>query len=293
MHQIKRGRRVRMTALVASLVTAVVVGMGSGGSGLAAALSSHARPDVAASERRMALMQAAAREFGVPVGLLLAISYDQTRWERSGDSPSVDGGYGVMDLTARTFPVADGRGDPAHPAPRKVTLARTHFTLDEAAHLLRVHAGTLITSERQNIRGAAALLAQYARELGRGRLPSTLGGWYGAVAEYSGDIGAGAARAFADEVYRTVRRGVSLTTADGQFLELAPVPGAAPRGTSSVVQSGRLPFGAQVQVRARGLCARLRRPEQLWQLRQGGQAGPDAHPGRPEGQHEDQVHHHS
>ena len=76
MHQIKRGRRVRMTALVASLVTAVVVGMGSGGTGLAAALSSHARPDVAASERRMALMQAAAREFGVPVGLLLAISYD-------------------------------------------------------------------------------------------------------------------------------------------------------------------------------------------------------------------------
>src|SRR6516162_1147913 len=228
MHQIKRGRRVRMTALVASLVTAVVVGMGSGGTGLAAALSSHARPDVAASERRMALMQAAAREFGVPVGLLLAISYDQTRWERSGDSPSVDGGYGVIDLTARTFPVADGRGDPAHPAPRKVTLARTHFTLDEAAHLLQVRAGTLITSERQNIRGAAAVLAQYARELGRGRLPSTLGGWYGAVAEYSGDIGAGAARAFADEVYRTLRRGVSLTTADGQFLELAPVPGVHP-----------------------------------------------------------------
>src|SRR6516165_4055146 len=236
MHEIKRGRRVRVTALVASLVTAVVVGMGSGGTGLAAALSSHARPDVAASGSRMALMQAAAREFGVPVGLLLAISYDQTRWERSGDSPSVDGGYGVMDLTARTFPVADGRGDPAHPALRKVTLARTHFTLDEAAHLLQVRAGTLITSERQNIRGAAAVLAQYARELGRGRLPSTLGGWYGAVAEYSGDIGAGAARAFADEVYRTVRRGVSLTTADGQFLELAPVPGVHPdRG-----QLGRL-----------------------------------------------------
>jgi hypothetical protein len=228
MHEITYGRRVRVTALVASLAAGVVVGMGSGGTGLAVALSSHAHPDVAASERRMALMQAAAREFGVPVGLLLAISYDQTRWERPGDSPSVDGGYGLMDLTARTFPIADGRGDPAHPAPRNVTLARTHFTLDEAAHLLQVRAGTLITSERQNIRGAAAVLAQYARELGRGRLPSTLGGWYGAVAEYSGNISAGAARAFADEVYRTLRRGASLTTADGQLLELARAPRVHP-----------------------------------------------------------------
>jgi N-acetylmuramoyl-L-alanine amidase len=227
-----RGRRVRgavrATALVASLVTAVVVGIGSGGAGLAVAWSSHARPVVAASGHRMALMQAAAREFGVPAGLLLAISYDQTRWERPGGSPSADGGYGLMDLTGRTFPAADGRGDPAHPAPRNVILARTHFTLDEAAHLLHVRTGALITSERQNIRGAAAVLAQYARELGRGRLPGSLGGWYGAVAAYSGDINAGAAQAFADEVYRTLHRGASLTTADGQFLDLAPVPGVHP-----------------------------------------------------------------
>jgi N-acetylmuramoyl-L-alanine amidase-like protein len=228
MHENRRGRRIRATALVASLVTAVMVGVGSGGTALAVALSSHARPHVAASERRMALMQGAAREFGVPVGLLLAISYDQTRWERPGDSPSVDGGYGLMDLTARTFPMTDGRGDPARPAPRNATLARTHFTLDEAAHLLHIRARTLITSERQNVRGAAAVLAQYARELGRGRLPSALGGWYGAVAEYSGDISAGTAGAFADEVYRTLRRGVPLTTADGQFLKLAPTPGVHP-----------------------------------------------------------------
>ena len=209
MHEIRRERRVRVavrvTALVASLVTAVVMGLGSGGAGSAAALSSHVRPAAAVSERTMALMQAAAREFGVPVGLLLAISYDQTRWERPGDSPSVDGGYGLMDLTARTFPVTDGRGDPAHPASRNVTLARSHSTLDDAAQLLHVRAGTLIASERQNIRGAAAVLAHDARALGRGRLPGRLGGWYGAVAEYSGDISAGAARAFADQVYRTLR----------------------------------------------------------------------------------------
>jgi len=232
MDENRRGRRVRgavrATALVTSLVTAVVVSIGSGGAGLAVALSSHARPVVAASGHRMALMQAAAREFGVPAGLLLAISYDQTRWDRPGGSPSVDGGFGLMDLTASTSPPADGRGDPAQPAPRKVTLPRTHFTLDEAARLLHVRRGTLIASERQNIRGAAAVLAHYARELGRGRLPGSLGGWYGAVAEYSGDTSAAAARAFADEVYGTLRRGASLTTADGQALDLAPVPGVRP-----------------------------------------------------------------
>ena len=227
MHDKMRGRRVRGGALVASLVTAVVISAGSG-PGLAVSLPSHARAGVAASGHRMALMRAAAREFGVPAGLLLAISYDQTRWARPGGSPSVDGGYGLMDLTARTFPTVDGRGDPAHPAPRNVTLAGTHFTLDEAARLLHVPAATLIASERQNIRGAAAVLAQYARDLGRGRPPGSLGGWYGAVAEYGGGTSAGAARAFADEVYRTLRRGASLTTADGQFLDLAPVPGVHP-----------------------------------------------------------------
>jgi N-acetyl-anhydromuramyl-L-alanine amidase AmpD len=228
MHDKMRGRRVRATALVASLVIAVVVSIGSDGPGLAVTVSAHARPGVAASAHRMALMGAAAREFGVPAGLLLAISYDQARWERRGGSPSVDGGYGLMDLTARTFPAADGRGDPAHPAPRKVTLARTRFTLDEAAQLLHVRPAMLVTSERQNIRGAAAVLAQYARELGGGRLPGSLGGWYGAVAEFSGDISAGEARAFADQVYATLRRGASLTTADGQVLDLAPVPGVHP-----------------------------------------------------------------
>jgi hypothetical protein len=228
MHKNRRGRRVRATALVASLVTAVVVSIGSGGAGLAVTMSAHARPGVAPSERTMALMQAAAREFGVPTGLLLAISYDQTRWERLGGAPSVDGGYGLMDLTAGTFPAVAGRGDPAHPGPRSVTLARAHFTLDEAAHLLHVRPGTLMTSERQNIRGAAAVLAQYARELGGGRLPGSLGGWYGAVAKYGGAATSQAARRFADDVYATLRRGASLTTADGQALELAPVPGVHP-----------------------------------------------------------------
>src|SRR5262249_48213922 len=109
--------------------------VGGAGPGVRGACPPAGRGGRRAAGHRMALMQAAAREFGVPAGLLLAISYDQTRWDRPGGSPSVDGGFGLMDLTASTSPPADGRGDPAQPAPRKVTLPRTHFTLDEAARL--------------------------------------------------------------------------------------------------------------------------------------------------------------
>src|SRR5919108_4929891 len=55
---------------------------------------------------------AAAREFGVPESVLLAVSYNVSRWELHGGAPSTSGGYGPMHLTdvdvARKF---DGRGD--------------------------------------------------------------------------------------------------------------------------------------------------------------------------------------
>lgn len=209
-------------------VTGVAASLAGGGTGPGVSAYPVAHVSPAAPGHRMALMLAAAREFSVPVGLLLAISYNASRWERGGGSPSVDGGYGLMDLTARTFPAPDGRGDPAHPAPRLVTLARTHDTLDEAARLLHISTATLKTSESQNIRAAAALLARYARQLSGGRLPSSLGGWYGAVAEYSGGTNERSAGSFADDVFRTLRAGASLTTTDGQVLDLPPTPGLRP-----------------------------------------------------------------
>jgi N-acetylmuramoyl-L-alanine amidase-like protein len=220
-----------VAVLATGVVTCLAVGSAGGGhGGLADAAFARAQAGGAAPGRTMALMRAAAGEFGVPVQLLLALSYDQTRWERLGSAPSVDGGYGVMDLTARTFPADDGRGDPAHPAGRYVTFARTHDTLDEAARLLRVPEATLKTDERQNIRGAAAVLARYARGLAGGHLPASLGGWYGAVAAYSGDTAAPAARAFADDVFGTLRRGASLTTESGQALDLPASPGVKADG---------------------------------------------------------------
>jgi N-acetyl-anhydromuramyl-L-alanine amidase AmpD len=175
----------------------------------------------------MALMETAAREFSVPVQLLLAISYDQTRWQRQGGSPSIDGGYGLMDLTAQTT-APEGRGNRAQPAPQRALADRVHEALDQAAGLLRVPAATLKTDERQNIRGAAAVLANDARELAGGSLPVPLGGWYGAVAEYSGATTVQMARRFADDVYATMRSGASLTTLDGQIMRLPPSRGVRP-----------------------------------------------------------------
>src|SRR5215475_4400376 len=227
-HRAVRRRRIfHCTRLAAagSALAAVAVSLG-GGAGLAAGAS--AQPGGPASGSRMALMRAAASEFHVPVGLLLAISYGQTRWVRPGGSASVDGGYGLMDLTGRTFPRQDWRGTTVRPGAGTVTLARAHYTLEEAAQLLSVPAAALRTSDRQNIRGAAALLAHYARQLTGGALPGSLGGWYGAVAEYSGDQDAQAARSFADGVFAMLAHGAALTTADRQVMDLPATPGVQP-----------------------------------------------------------------
>src|SRR5262249_16671795 len=159
-------------ALTMALVAGVAVTPGGGGPGLA--MTAYSQVGTNAAGSRLALLRAAAREFGVPVRLLLAISYNETRWERQSDSPTLDAGYGLMDLTAKTFPTEDGRGDPSRPVPPTVTLAWTHDTLNEAARLLHASVMTLKTNDRQNVRGAAALLAHYARKLTGGSLPASL-----------------------------------------------------------------------------------------------------------------------
>src|SRR5205085_8697016 len=73
----------------------------------------------------------------------------------------------------------------------------------------------------QNIRGGAALLAQYARANGAA-LPADEASWYSAVAAYSNASDPAIAADFADAVYATMQQGASRTTADGQVVTLAP-----------------------------------------------------------------------
>jgi soluble lytic murein transglycosylase-like protein len=104
--RLRRTPAVLGTAVAAMAVTAAL--------GAAAAPRSQApaagHPAVSrpAASGRMALFLAAAKESGVPAGLLLAIGYNESRWEPHGTTPSADGGYGLMNLTTRT-----GRPAPA------------------------------------------------------------------------------------------------------------------------------------------------------------------------------------
>lgn len=214
--------------------------------GQASRAAGHTVASSQASGRLMAAFNAAARQYGVPDSLLLAIGYNESRWETRGSAPSADGGYGLMNLTTRAFTAANAAGKPG-PASRRVSLQRTHYTLDEATRLLHVPASTLKTNEAENIRGAAAVLAGYARAQNGGRLPSTLAGWYGAVAAYSGATTSQGAGLFAGQVFGALRSGAALTTSDGQAMRLPASPGLHP-DTGQLAGLGLKPAAASASV---------------------------------------------
>jgi N-acetyl-anhydromuramyl-L-alanine amidase AmpD len=190
---------------IARTVTAVVAG--SLGLALLAPPGAQATTTDRAGE-----FAAAAAEFGVPDDVLLAVSYNETRWEAHAGRPSTTGAYGPMGLTDVRRGAPSAKGDGIDPA---------LCTLDAAAALLHVPPAVLRTDERQNIRGGAALLASRAH-----------GDWYAAVTDYGGSA------QFADDVYDTIRTGAARRTDDGQYLDLpaqpqvhpnrAPRPGAGP-----------------------------------------------------------------
>ncbi|WP_245602264.1 N-acetylmuramoyl-L-alanine amidase [Peribacillus kribbensis] len=159
----------------------------------------------------------AALEFSVPENILLAVSYNLTRWDQHKGLPSTSGGYGIMHLTQFT-PEASSKGDNENPEP--ISYASSH-TLDEAASILKLSPEVLKTDPAQNIRGAAALLASYAKET-TGRLSADEADWYGAAARYSGSDIEEIATDFADQVYASIQKGEERQTAEGQDVVLAP-----------------------------------------------------------------------
>jgi hypothetical protein len=172
--------------------------------------------------------------------VLLGVSYLESRWDFNAGTPSTAAGYGPMHLTDLRAAGAlsseydqgteDPRGDTARPAlhPQAGPAAPPQQlqTAAEAAALLHTDAATVRSDPRQNIRGGAALLAQYQRELDvHSDNPKD---WYGAVARYSGSQDLTAARSFADEVYDTIATGETRTTDDGQTVTLPATPGITP-----------------------------------------------------------------
>ncbi|MDX3745429.1 N-acetylmuramoyl-L-alanine amidase [Streptomyces sp. AK08-02] len=187
---------------------------------------------------------AAADRYHVPRGLLLAVSYLQSRWDTHAGAPSVTGGYGPMHLTdARTALAGaphhsegaeDARGDSARPAlhpttevPAPTELPPRLRTLTKAAELTGLPAERLRTDPAANLAGGAALLAAAQRDLAE-PLSADPADWYGAVARFSGADDTATAAAYADDVYDVLRTGERRTTDEGQRVALAARPELAP-----------------------------------------------------------------
>jgi N-acetyl-anhydromuramyl-L-alanine amidase AmpD len=207
----------------------------------------------AASTSRQAAFAAAAKEFGVPERVLLAVSYTLSRWENHGGAPSFAGGYGPMHLThLDSAPGADGKGDGRPRPPRDTRAIGSLHTLDAAAALLGLNPELLRRDPTQNIRGGAALLAQYARDA-NGNLPVSEADWYSAVMRYSQSNDIRTAASFADMVYTTIQQGAARTTDDGETIVLAAAdvvpnkPAAVTSLASAATPPVECPSGVQCE----------------------------------------------
>lgn len=159
----------------------------------------------------------AAKEFNVPVSVLMSVSYNESRWDQHDGKPSTSGGYGVMHLTqVDKVPTVNAKGELVE---QSVSKDPNMHTLDTAASLLGVTPDVLKSDAAQNIRGGAALLAQYEKETA-GTLSKDPADWYGAVIKYSGSDEKSVATDFADEVFSTINQGAKRVTPSGQHVVL-------------------------------------------------------------------------
>lgn len=149
----------------------------------------------------------AAAEFAVPAELLMAIGRAENNWTQIG--PSIDQGWGIMHLVDNDY----------------------ESTLEVAANLLGLEPQALKDDARQNIRGAAALLAEYA---GVGRGDFDLADWFVAAARFSALGDAQLEVMQARRYFQVLREGSSSSTLWGERLTLEAHPGLpfnAPRSS--------------------------------------------------------------
>ena len=152
----------------------------------------------------------AAEKYAVPVEILLAMGYVNTRWEMPPpqaspyESGEVEGRgtYGIMALVRN--PTAD--------------------TLGEAARLTGIPEAELKTDRRANITGGAALLAR-----SQGEKPPRLSEWFGAVdgeggngKTYEAVAGVGGGGLYVDQVIDTLRSGAEAEISTGEKIVLRP-----------------------------------------------------------------------
>ncbi|GAA5008188.1 hypothetical protein GCM10025734_50050 [Kitasatospora paranensis] len=259
----RRSHRLRIPLAITAAVVASATGFA-----LFAGADTTPASAAAGSDALQRQFAAAAGEFHVPESVLLALSYQQTRWESHHGEPSTTGNYNVMGLTqvdpaavakaiaAGPGPEVDGRGDDApvraKAAPVQVEDSPALHTLDKAAKLIKKPADQLRTDSEQSIRGAAALLVKYQKEAGK-PLSGDPASWYAAVSRFSESPADQGGNDFADRVLGTVRVGASRMTADGQLVTLAAAP-AVTAGDSAALRlssaDGQTPVPVAAPVKA-------------------------------------------
>ncbi len=164
--------------------------------------------------------EGAAKEYGLPVGILLAMGYVNTRWEmpdpESNQYEKGDlhgwGSYGIMGLVQN--PTAD--------------------TLGAASRLTGISEEDLKKDRAANIRGGAALLAE---ALG-GKKPQDPSGCLEAVSgrgkapgkNFSAVSGVGGGEIYADQLRETLEKGVEAKTNAGEKLSLPAHAGSGSGG---------------------------------------------------------------
>jgi hypothetical protein len=158
----------------------------------------------------VAEFEQAGEEYGVPVELLMAMGYVNTRWEMPPPEASAyrrddlhgSGSYGIMALVQN--PYSD--------------------TLGEASRLTGIPQEVLKTDRAANIRGGAALLASSAGGYASGDLSY----YFGAVAgrglgvgkSYTAVAGIGGGELYAEQVFGTLQTGAYKRMSSGETISL-------------------------------------------------------------------------
>ncbi len=153
----------------------------------------------AASPLPLAFHQAA-KQHGVPEPLLLALSYEASRWRP--DAASAWGGYGLFDLREE--------GSPG---------------LEMASMAAGLSPDAVMASPELQVQAAAALLASHARRLNAGQAPPVddLLAWWDATRAFSGSHDPTLQDRYAESLYATLNFGVPVDPESGLSIAAQPV----------------------------------------------------------------------
>lgn len=132
--------------------------------------------------------QVAAKRYQVPVDVLKAIAYTETRMMDHQGQPSQVNGFGIMHL---------------------VENEKVH-TLQIAHRLTKIPVDQLKVETSKNILGGAAVLANIAKSKNNGKIPRDISDWYSIVADYAGYSDLQTRKLFADEVFKFLKSGVTI-----------------------------------------------------------------------------------